>query len=140
MIICKVVYAITNKDASKGHKTRTCTVLHHIRQDIEVAANQGPYCHPQSLEPALQHAGPYEFPALVEHPDHVDAPGDALAEAACSLGLSATSQQYFSLRTNQPPATSHNQPAVLFSQNKPAPAISHQPTEQAAGRCPEIGT
>jgi hypothetical protein len=24
-----------------------------------------------------------------------------------------------------------NQPAVLFSQNKPAPAISHQPTEQA---------
>jgi hypothetical protein len=49
----------------------------------------------------------------------------------CSLGLSATSQQYFSLRTNQPPATSRNQPAVLFSQNKPAPAISHQPTEQA---------
>jgi hypothetical protein len=36
---------------------------------------------------------------------------------ACSLGLSATSQQYFSLRTNQPPA----------------PAISHQPTEQADG-------
>jgi hypothetical protein len=32
---------------------------------------------------------------------------------------------------NQPPATSRNQPAVLFSQNKPAPAISHQPTEQA---------
>jgi hypothetical protein len=28
------------------------------------------------------------------------------------------------------PATS-NQPTVLFSQNKPAPAISHQPTEQA---------
>jgi hypothetical protein len=27
------------------------------------------------------------------------------------------------------PATS-NQPAVLFSQNKPAPAISHQPNEQ----------
>jgi hypothetical protein len=41
----------------------------------------------------------------------------------CSLGLSATSQQYFSLRTNQP--------SVIFSQNKPAPAISHQPTEQA---------
>jgi hypothetical protein len=41
--------------------------------------------------------------------------------AMCSLGLSATSQQYFSLRTNQP------QPVVLFSQNKPAPAISHQP-------------
>jgi hypothetical protein len=41
------------------------------------------------------------------------------------------SQQYFSLTTNQPPATSRNQPAVLFSQNKPAPAIGHQPTEQA---------
>jgi hypothetical protein len=54
-----------------------------------------------------------------------------LRHAACSLGLSATSQQYFSLRTNQPPATNRNQPAVLFSQNKPAPAISHQPTEQA---------
>jgi hypothetical protein len=47
------------------------------------------------------------------------------------FGLSATSQQYFSLRTNQPQVTSRNQPAVLFSQNKPAPAISHQPTEQA---------
>jgi hypothetical protein len=40
----------------------------------------------------------------------------------------------------QPPASStflsqqtSHQPAVLFSQNKPAPAISHQPTEQAAG-------
>jgi hypothetical protein len=31
------------------------------------------------------------------------------------------------------PATS-NQPTVLFSQNKPAPAISHQPNEQAACR------
>jgi hypothetical protein len=50
---------------------------------------------------------------------------------ACSLGLSAIGQQYFSLGTNQPPATSRNQPPVLFSQNKPAPAISHQPTEQA---------
>jgi hypothetical protein len=57
----------------------------------------------------------------------------ATTHAPCSLGLSATSQQYFSLRTNQPPATSQNQPAVLFSQNKPAPAISHQPTEQADG-------
>jgi hypothetical protein len=34
----------------------------------------------------------------------------------CSFGLSATSQQYFSLRTNQP--------VVLFSQNKSAPATS----------------
>jgi hypothetical protein len=48
-----------------------------------------------------------------------------------SLGLSATRQQYFSLRTNQPPAISHNQAAVLFSQNKPAQAINHQSTEHA---------
>jgi hypothetical protein len=33
------------------------------------------------------------------------------------------------------PAT-NNQPAVIFSQNKPAPAISHQPTEQAC--CPNV--
>jgi hypothetical protein len=41
----------------------------------------------------------------------------------CSFGLSASST-FLSQQTN-------NQPAVLFSQNKPAPAISHQPTEQA---------
>jgi hypothetical protein len=35
-----------------------------------------------------------------------------------------------SIFLSQQTATS-NQPAVLFSQNKPAPAISHQPTEQA---------
>jgi hypothetical protein len=58
-------------------------------------------------------------------------PNRKLIVPACSFGLSATSQQYFSLRTNQPPATSRNKPAVLFSQNKPAPAISHKPTEQA---------
>jgi hypothetical protein len=46
-------------------------------------------------------------------------PPDALF--AC---LSATRQHYFSLRTNQP--------LVLFSQNKSAPAIRHQPNEQAA--------
>jgi hypothetical protein len=41
----------------------------------------------------------------------------------------------------QPPANStllseqtSNQPTILFSQNKPAPAISHQPNEQAGGR------
>jgi hypothetical protein len=34
------------------------------------------------------------------------------------------------LLSQNKPATS-NQPAVLLSQNKPAPAISHQPNEQA---------
>jgi hypothetical protein len=47
----------------------------------------------------------------------------------CSLRLSAISQQYFSLRINQPPATSQ-----LLSQNKPAPVISHQPNERAGGK------
>jgi hypothetical protein len=40
--------------------------------------------------------------------------------APCSLGLSATSQQYFSLTTNQPPTT------------------SHQPNEQADGLADEV--
>jgi hypothetical protein len=39
-----------------------------------------------------------------------------LPQTPCSFGLSATSQQYFSLRTNQL--------SVLFSQNKSAPATS----------------
>jgi hypothetical protein len=59
--------------------------------------------------------------------------------AACSFGLSATSQQYFYLRTNHPPAVllsqnkpvTSNQTTVLFSHNKSAPAISHLPNEQA---------
>jgi hypothetical protein len=36
------------------------------------------------------------------------------------------------------PAT-NNQPAVLFAQNKPAPAISHQPNEQAESRSKRAG-
>jgi hypothetical protein len=44
----------------------------------------------------------------------------------CSLGLSATSQQYFSLRINQPP--------TLFSWNKPASGTSHQPPAKRTGR------
>jgi hypothetical protein len=38
------------------------------------------------------------------------------SEAPFSFALSATSQQYFSLKTNQP--------TVLFSQKKPTPAIT----------------
>jgi hypothetical protein len=45
---------------------------------------------------------------------------------ACSLGLSATSISQNKLAIS-------NQPAVFFSQNKLAPAISHQPTEQSRG-------
>jgi hypothetical protein len=40
--------------------------------------------------------------------------------AACSLGLSATSQQYFSLRTNQPPATSQQYFSLRTNQHQPS--------------------
>jgi hypothetical protein len=39
---------------------------------------------------------------------------------ACSLGLSATSQQYFSLRTNQPPATSQQYFSLRTNQHQPS--------------------
>jgi hypothetical protein len=48
----------------------------------------------------------------------------------CSLFVWLISHQPAVLFSQNKPATS-NQPAVLFSQNKPAPAINHQPTEQA---------
>jgi hypothetical protein len=44
----------------------------------------------------------------------------------CSLGLSATSQQF-----SQNKSATSNQSTVFFSQNKPAPVVSHQPNEQA---------
>jgi hypothetical protein len=50
--------------------------------------------------------------------------GVALSFAPYSLGLLATSQQYFSLRTNQPPASS-----TFLSEQI---SISHQPNEQAS--------
>jgi hypothetical protein len=52
--------------------------------------------------------------------------------------LSATSQQYFSLRTNHPPATSRNQPAVFFFQNKSAPATSQTNTLLDGGGSREV--
>jgi hypothetical protein len=39
---------------------------------------------------------------------------------ACSLGLSATSQQYFSLRTNQPPAISQQYSSLRKKQHQPS--------------------
>jgi hypothetical protein len=47
--------------------------------------------------------------------------------ATCSFGLSATSQQYFSLRTNQPPATSQS---TFLSQQI---STSHQPPAKRIG-------
>jgi hypothetical protein len=40
--------------------------------------------------------------------------------SSCSLGLSATSQQYFSLRTNQPPATSQQYFSLTTNQHQPS--------------------
>jgi hypothetical protein len=42
------------------------------------------------------------------------------SSSACSFGLSATSQQYFSLRTNQPPVTSQQYSSLRRDQHKPS--------------------
>jgi hypothetical protein len=59
----------------------------------------------------------------MQMPDHPLAP--------CSLGLSATSQQYFSLRTNQPPATSQQYFSLTTNQ--------HQPSANRTGWCRSVG-
>jgi hypothetical protein len=41
-------------------------------------------------------------------------------DAPCSLGLSATSQQYFSLTTNQPPPTSQQCSSLRTNQHQPS--------------------
>jgi hypothetical protein len=43
-----------------------------------------------------------------------------LLAASCSFGLSATSQQYFSLRTNQPSATSQQYFSLRTNQHQPS--------------------
>jgi hypothetical protein len=53
--------------------------------------------------------------------------------ATDSLFVRLISHQPAVLFSQNKPATS-NHPAVLFSQNKSAPAISHQPNEQAEKR------
>jgi hypothetical protein len=64
---------------------------------------------------------------------------NSLYEIANSIALFAwlISHQPAVIFSQNKPATS-NQPAVLFSQNKPAPAISHQPTEQAKYLCERV--
>jgi hypothetical protein len=52
-------------------------------------------------------------------------------DAAFALFAWLISHQPTVLFSQNKSATS-NQPTVLFTQNKPAPAISHQPNEQAA--------
>jgi hypothetical protein len=50
-----------------------------------------------------------------------------LRKGLCSLGLSATSQQYFSLRTNQPPATSQQYSSLRTNQHQHQPSATSQP-------------
>jgi hypothetical protein len=57
-----------------------------------------------------------------------------LPEVIYSLFVRLISHQPAVFFSQNKPATS-NQPAVLFSQNKSAPAISHQPNEQADSIC-----
>jgi hypothetical protein len=44
---------------------------------------------------------------------------EARGVAPCSLGLSATSQQYFSLRTNPPPPTNQQYFSLRTNQHQP---------------------
>jgi hypothetical protein len=56
-------------------------------------------------------------------------------QAPCSLGLSATSQQYFSLRPNQPPATSQQYYSLRTNQHQPS--ATSQPNRLKVGAwCP----
>jgi hypothetical protein len=48
-----------------------------------------------------------------------------------SLGLSTTSQQYFFLRTNQPPATSQQYSSLRTNQHQPS--ATSQPNRLPAG-------
>jgi hypothetical protein len=58
--------------------------------------------------------------------------GEAHRQSApCSLGLSATSQQYFSLTTNQPPATSQQYSSLRT--NKHQPSATSQPNRLLSG-------
>jgi hypothetical protein len=66
-----------------------------------------------------------------------------LAADSCARGRFSCSM----FASYQPPANitfvsqqTNNQPTVLFSQNKSAPAISHQPNEQVGGSCLTSGT
>jgi hypothetical protein len=49
----------------------------------------------------------------------------------CSLGLSATSQQYFSLTINQPPATSQQYSSLRTNQHQPS--ATSQPNRLVVG-------
>jgi hypothetical protein len=65
---------------------------------------------------------PQASPAEPRHCDNGCVQGLLLqcTQSPCSLGLSATSQQYFSLTTNQPPATSQQYFSLRTNQHQPS--------------------
>jgi hypothetical protein len=67
---------------------------------------------------------------ILEFSKSIEIDGHQMRTQFCSMFARLISHQPAVLFSQNKPATS-NQPAVLFSQNKSAPAISHQPTEQA---------
>jgi hypothetical protein len=64
-----------------------------------------------------------------------------IRSSPCSLGLSATSQRYFSLRTNQPPATSQHYSSLWTNQQQPS--VTSQPNRLhvcSANLCTYVNT
>jgi hypothetical protein len=78
--------------------------------------------YPDVLRKNALHTDALQFP-------NVDHTKSKLGHTAtpCSLGLSATSQQYFFLRINQPPATSQK---YFISEQT---STSHQPPAKRTG-------
>jgi hypothetical protein len=61
-------------------------------------------------------------------------PGERLVRGApCSFGLSATSQHYFSLRTNQPPTTSQQYFSLRTNQHQPSATSQTNRSEVGKG-------
>jgi hypothetical protein len=61
-----------------------------------------------------------------------------ISPTACSFGLSATNQQYFSLKTNQPPAISQQYFSLRTNQHRPSATSQTNtllPPRGAADRC-----
>jgi hypothetical protein len=84
------------------------------------------------IQLALGHISNIPPRVSISSPDRIQRP------STNSLFAWLISHQPAVLFSQNKPATS-NQPAVLFSQNKSAPAISHQPNEQAGNGCTPFG-
>jgi hypothetical protein len=77
------------------------------------------------------------FMAGITQPAPPKLPLKILGKNIYTLFIWLISHQPAVLFSQNKPATG-NQPAVLFSQNKPAPAISHQPNKQTDNTRTEV--